>query len=78
VVRSGVVRLSTGSWFDPASWDVNGSLEKNGNPNVLTLDIGASRLSQGCTAQSCLVEIEKWRGEAPQVTAYELPRFVKH
>jgi biotin/methionine sulfoxide reductase len=78
VVRPGVVRLSTGSWFDPASWEVNGSLEKNGNPNVLTLDVGASRLSQGCTAQTCLVEIEKWHGATPQVTAYDLPRFVKH
>jgi biotin/methionine sulfoxide reductase len=75
VVRPGVVRLSTGSWFDPASWDVSGALEKNGNPNVLTLDVGASRLSQGCTAQTCLVEIEVWRGEAPRVTAYDLPAF---
>jgi biotin/methionine sulfoxide reductase len=76
VVRPGVVRLSTGSWFDPASWEVPGALEKNGNPNVLTLDVGASRLSQGCTAQTCLVEIEKWHGEAPRVTAYDLPQFV--
>jgi len=70
-----VVRISTGSWFDPTSWEVPGSLEKNGNPNVLTLDIGTSRLSQGCSAQTCLVEVECWHDEAPRVTAYDLPQF---
>jgi biotin/methionine sulfoxide reductase len=75
VIRRGVVRISTGSWFDPTSWEVPGSLEKNGNPNVLTLDIGTSRLSQGCSAQTCLVEVECWHDEAPRVTAYDLPQF---
>ena len=74
-IRGGVVRISTGSWFDPTSWEVPGALEKNGNPNVLTLDIGTSRLSQGCSAQTCLVEVECWHGEAPLVTAYDLPLF---
>jgi biotin/methionine sulfoxide reductase len=77
VVRPGVVRLSTGSWFDPASWSEIGALEKNGNPNVLTRDIGASRLSQGCTAQTCLVDIARWDGPAPAVTAYDLPAFAE-
>jgi biotin/methionine sulfoxide reductase len=77
VIRRGVVRISTGAWFDPLSWTEPDSLEKNGNPNVLTLDVGASRLSQGCTAQTCMVEIELWRGEAPPVTAYDLPLFAE-
>jgi biotin/methionine sulfoxide reductase len=76
-IRRGVVRLSTGAWFDPADSGSNRPLEKHGNPNALTLDIGASKLSQGCSAQTCLVEIERHDGPAPAVTAHELPRFAK-
>ena len=75
-LRPGVARLSTGAWFDPVvEAGANRALEKHGNPNVLTLDIGASKLSQGCVAQTCLVEIERFEGEAPEVTAHTLPAF---
>jgi biotin/methionine sulfoxide reductase len=76
-MRRGVVRLSTGAWFDPADRGSNRPLEKHGNPNALTLDIGASKLSQGCIAQTCLVEIERHDGPAPAVTAHDLPSFVQ-
>jgi biotin/methionine sulfoxide reductase len=75
-IRRNVVRLSTGAWFDPADAGSNRPLEKHGNPNALTLDIGASKLSQGCSAQTCLVEIERHDGPAPAVTAHDLPRLV--
>ncbi|MFO1081848.1 MAG: molybdopterin-dependent oxidoreductase [Reyranellaceae bacterium] len=74
-IRRNVVRLSTGAWFDPAETGSNDPLEKHGNPNVLTLDIGASKLSQGCIAQTCLVEVERFDGPAPAVTAHRLPAF---
>jgi biotin/methionine sulfoxide reductase len=74
-IRRGVVRLSTGAWFDPQDAGSNAPLEKHGNPNALTLDIGASKLSQGCIAQTCLVEIERFDGPAPEVTAHRLPDF---
>ncbi|MBS0538770.1 MAG: molybdopterin-dependent oxidoreductase [Proteobacteria bacterium] len=74
-IRPGVVRLSTGAWFDPEQIGSNRPLEKHGNPNALTLDIGASKLSQGCVAQTCLVEIERFDGPAPAVTAHRLPAF---
>lgn len=74
-IRRGVVRLSTGAWFDPQDSGSNVPLEKHGNPNALTLDIGASKLSQGCIAQTCLVEIERFDGPAPAVTAHQLPSF---
>jgi biotin/methionine sulfoxide reductase len=74
-IRRGVVRLSTGAWFDPEDAGSNQPLEKHGNPNALTLDIGASKLSQGCIAQTCLVEIERFDGPAPAVTAHRLPEF---
>jgi biotin/methionine sulfoxide reductase len=34
-------------------------------------------LSQGCIAQTCLVEIERFDGPAPAVTAHQLPEFSK-
>ncbi|MBH1962898.1 MAG: molybdopterin-dependent oxidoreductase [Comamonadaceae bacterium] len=74
-IRAGVVKLSTGAWFDPAAWDVERPLEKHGNPNALTMDIGASSLSQGCAAQTCLVQMERYLGELPALTAHSLPTF---
>ena len=76
-IRRNVVRLSTGAWFDPVLADANRPLEKHGNPNALTLDIGASKLSQGCSAQTCLVEIERHDGPIPAVTAHDLPHLVR-
>mgnify|MGYP003353807737 CR=1 FL=1 len=51
--------------------------ERHGNPNVLTLDVGASGLSQGCIAQTCLVEVEAWTEPLPPITAHSPPRFVE-
>lgn len=71
-IRQGVVQIATGAWYDPADPAADGSLEKHGNPNVLTLDKGTSRLAQGPSAQTALVEIEPFEGEAP-ITAYRVP-----
>jgi len=54
-----------------------GTLEKHGNPNVLTLDQGTSKLTQGCIAQTVLVEIELFRGELPPITAFDPPPFAE-
>ncbi|HYF17315.1 MAG TPA: molybdopterin-dependent oxidoreductase [Ramlibacter sp.] len=72
---SGVVKISTGAWWDPERPGDPAALDRHGNPNSLTRDAGASRLSQGCAAQTCLVQVEKHEGEAPPVRAYELPAF---
>lgn len=56
-IRQGVVQLATGAWFDPLSPEVTGSLERHGNPNVLTIDKGTSRLAQGPSAMTALVEV---------------------
>jgi biotin/methionine sulfoxide reductase len=51
----GVVALPTGAWFgDPGS-----NLDPDGNPNTLTLDVGTSRLGQGCSAHTALVEVTR-------------------
>ncbi|KUE88832.1 biotin transporter BioY [Cupriavidus necator] len=77
-IRPGVIKLSTGAWFDPdlAAASVGGNgIEKHGNPNALTLDRPASGLSQGCIAQTCLVEVARFEGEPPPVTAFKPPQL---
>ena len=71
-IRPGVVELPTGAWFDPAGE----SLEIHGNPNVLTRDAGTSKLAQGPTAHSCLIEVEKYAGELPDLTVFRQPATV--
>ena len=72
-LRPGVVQMATGAWYDPAEPGVIGSLDKHGNPNVLTLDKGTSRLAQGSSAQTALVEVEKYMGPELPVTAFIPP-----
>lgn len=70
-----VVQMATGAWFDPAEPGTPGSLCKNGNPNVLTLDKGTSKLAQGPSANSTLVEVERYDAQPPTVTAYDPPEI---
>ncbi|EKT0321981.1 molybdopterin-dependent oxidoreductase, partial [Klebsiella pneumoniae] len=76
-ILPGVVQMSTGAWYDPLDPNEERSLDKHGNPNVLTEDRGSSRLGQGCSAQSCWVEIAPWRDELPPITAFDPPRFIE-
>jgi biotin/methionine sulfoxide reductase len=71
-LRPGVVQLPTGAWFDPS-----GSLCVHGNPNVLTADLPSSRLSQGCTGQHVLVELERYEGTPPPITVGGPPPIVQ-
>jgi biotin/methionine sulfoxide reductase len=64
-----VAVMATGAWMDLA----DGEPERNGNPNVLTLDIGTSRLSQGSSALSALVDIERWTGAVLPARVLETP-----
>jgi len=45
----------------------------HGNPNVLTRDVGTSRLAQGCTGQLTVVEIERFDGPLPPMKAFDPP-----
>ncbi len=71
-----VVQMPTGSWYDPKVPGEIGSLCKHGNVNVLTPDLGTSTLAQGPAAHSCLVEVEKFEGKLPKVTAFEIPEII--
>ena len=74
-IREGVVQLSTGAWFDPIDTSEPGALELHGNPNVLTVDRGTSKLAQGPSAHSALVECERYDGDLPELTAFASPRI---
>ena len=65
----GVVVMATGAWLDLAP----DGPERNGNPNVLSLDTGTSSLTQGPSALSVLVEVEKWQGAIAPGSAYMPP-----
>lgn len=75
--RRDVVQMATGAWFDPVDPGRIGGLERHGNPNVLTADIGTSQLAQGPSPNTCLVEVEKFDGPAPRVEAFEPPRMTR-
>ena len=66
------IQLSTGAWYDPAP---DGTC-RAGNPNTLTADVGTSRLAQGPSAHTCLVEVERYDGEPPPVESYLPPEIV--
>lgn len=72
-IRPDVVVLPTGAWFDPEDSQVEGSMDIHGNPNILTRDVGSSKLGQGCTAHSCLVDVEKYTGKLPPIKVFSLP-----
>jgi biotin/methionine sulfoxide reductase len=67
-VMRGVVLLPTGATYDP-----DGTSDRNSNPNVLTRDVGTSELGQGCAAQSCLVEVERFDGDLPALRVNRPP-----
>lgn len=59
-MRGDVVALPTGAWFKPSEPSEYGSLELGGNPNVLTKDVGTSKLAQGPSSGTCLVQVERY------------------
>jgi biotin/methionine sulfoxide reductase len=72
-LRPGVVQLSTGAWYDPEDPAADMPLCVHGNPNVLTADLGTSRLAQGCTGQLALVEIELFDRPLPPIKCFDPP-----
>ena len=74
IVMPGVIQFPTGAWFDPLDRKSPGAaLEKHGNPNVLTRDEGTSKLGQGPSAHSALVQVERYDGDLPEVTVHQKP-----
>jgi len=72
----GVVRIHEGAWYGPIDASI-GALDTYGDPNTLTMDLGSSKLAQATSANTCLVEMELFTGEAPAVTAFGGPAEVE-
>ena len=72
-IRQGVVNIPTGAWLDPLKSSSISCV--HGNPNVLTNDVGTSKLAQGPTAHTCLVEIEQFHGKIPKINAFDPPKI---
>lgn len=72
-IRPGVIRLEEGGWYDPLDPKDPKSLDKHGNANTLTLDKGTSSLAQSTSAHTTLVQIERYTGAVPDVTAFDPP-----
>jgi len=68
----GVAKLSCGAWYDPSGGE-DGAICAHGNANMLTHDRGTSKLSQGPSTGTNMVEIERWRGPLPPVRAFAAP-----
>ncbi|WP_280422880.1 molybdopterin-dependent oxidoreductase [Nocardia carnea] len=75
-VRPGVMHMATGAWYDPLDPADPESLDIHGNPNTVTNDIGTSSLTQGPSANSCLVEAERYEGELPPLSVRTPPPMV--
>jgi trimethylamine-N-oxide reductase (cytochrome c) len=73
-IRPGVIRVSEGGWYDPVDPAKEGSLCKYGDVNVLTVDVGTSKLAQGNCGHTAVGEVEKYKGAAPAVTAFAAPK----
>jgi trimethylamine-N-oxide reductase (cytochrome c) len=72
-IRPGVVRLNEGGWYDPQDAGSPNTLCKYGDVNVLTPDIGTSRLTQGTSACTTMAEVEKYLGTPPAVSVFTAP-----
>jgi len=73
-VSPGVAKLSCGAWYDPANTE-DGALCAHGNANMLTHDRGTSKLSQGPSSGTNMVEIELWTDAPPPLRVTEPPEI---
>jgi len=70
----GVILLHEGAWYDPEDPGKIGTLDKEGQANVLTLDEPlSSRFAQATIGGTTIVQVEKYGKPAPAVTAYDQP-----
>ncbi len=76
-VRKDVIVVHHGAWYAPKKMKNGMNLDIHGNSNTLSMDIPTSNLACGNIASSGLVEVEKYKGELPDVYVWVEPEFVK-
>ncbi|SMY32507.1 Trimethylamine-N-oxide reductase precursor [Photobacterium malacitanum] len=72
---TGVIRIYEGAWFGPLNNDI-GAIDTYGDPNTVTIDIPTSQLAQATSANTVVVDIEKFTGKVPPVTSFSGPIYV--
>jgi trimethylamine-N-oxide reductase (cytochrome c) len=73
-ISPGVVNLCEGGWYDPMERGKEGSLCKYGHANALVKDKPTSSFAQSNNGNTTLVEIEKYTGKIPAITAFDPPK----
>ncbi|WP_066738579.1 trimethylamine-N-oxide reductase TorA [Cupriavidus sp. D384] len=73
-IRQGAIRICEGGWYDPVEGGQPGSLCRYGDVNNLTTGIGTSKLAQGNCGHTGMVQVERFRGKAPDVDVFHAPR----
>lgn len=77
-IIKGTVALHEGAWYDPLDLGQSEQpLCKNGCANVLTMDKGTSKLAQGNSSHTSIVQVEKYNGDAAAVTVFTHPKFIE-
>lgn len=76
-LRPGVVVIPTGAWFDPVDPGCPGTLDRNSNPNAVTLDLPSSALGQATSAQTALVEVARWVDPLPELQVARPPVLLR-
>lgn len=72
-LRTGVVRIDEGAWYDPLERGKIGTLCLNGCVNVLTKDMPTSQLANGNSSNTALVNIEKYTKPAKDISIFKQP-----
>ncbi|RXK01101.1 trimethylamine-N-oxide reductase TorA [Arcobacter sp. CECT 8986] len=72
-LKKGIVRVQEGAWYNPLNKAEKNSLCINGSANILTKDIPTSKLANGNSSNTALVNIEKYTKKAPDLTIFKQP-----
>jgi trimethylamine-N-oxide reductase (cytochrome c) len=72
-IRPGVIRVSEGGWYSPVEPGEPGTLDAFGDVNMLTPDIGTSKLAQGNCGHTIVADVERFTGEPPAATVFDTP-----
>jgi trimethylamine-N-oxide reductase (cytochrome c) len=72
-IRPGAARVSEGGWYDPAEPSKTGTLSEYGDVNVLSMDVGPSKLGQDNCGDSICGEVENYKDPAVTVDVFTAP-----
>ncbi|MDP3958496.1 MAG: trimethylamine-N-oxide reductase TorA [Pseudorhodobacter sp.] len=73
-IRQGVIRVNEGGWYDPVDPTEPGSLCRYGDVNVLSGDVGTSKLAQGNCGHTVVGDVEKYTGQEATVAVFSTPK----